>query len=150
MNGNGHKAYVIDTSVAVKWYLPEEFSHEALRYMDDGITHYAPDYLTLEVSSVLLKRCRRRPEAPGRLPVAESRELIAAIQAFPFRYYPVGPLNDLAYGLALEVGSSFYDGLFLAVALQVSAKLVTADRKFYDKLAASEYASQAVWVGLEP
>ena len=130
MNEGGRKAYVIDTSVALKWFLPEDLSEEALLYMGDEITQYAPDYWTLEASSGLLKRCRRRPETPGYLTVSESRAIIALIQGFPFRYYPVEPLSGLAFDLSLEVGSSFYDDLFLALALQVSAKLITADRKF--------------------
>lgn len=150
MNESTEPAYVIDTSVVVKWFIPEAFTDDARRYLDAVIDRHAPDYLKLEARSALLKRCRRRPGEPGRLTVEEARVVAASIESLPFRYHPTTLLTDNAFDLALEIGSSFYDGLFLALALQTTAKLVTADRKFYDKLAASDYASMSVWVCREP
>lgn len=66
------------------------------------------------------------------------------------RYRPSGPLVDLAFALAAQVGTSLYDGLFLAPALRIKGRLVTADRKLHDKLAASPYAPLARWVEQEP
>ena len=40
--------YVIDTSVAVKWYIPEPHSVEAKVYLGRGLDRHAPDYLPTE------------------------------------------------------------------------------------------------------
>lgn len=146
----GRPPFVIDTCVAVKWYIPEPLSTEARRYMGTGIDRHAPDYLRIEGASVALKRTRRQPDNPDRLTTEQARMVIEALPLAPIQYQPSGPLVDLAFALAAQVGTSLYDGLFLALALQMKGRLVTADRKFYDKLAASPYAPLALWVEQEP
>ena len=48
---------------------------------------------------------------------------------------PTGsPMIDPAFVLAAEVGSSLYDGLFLALAIQLGGQLVTADEKLFTKI----------------
>jgi predicted nucleic acid-binding protein len=55
-------------------------------------------------------------------------------------------LRPLAFEVVLRIGSSFYDGLFLALAMQLDGRLVTADDKFYRKIQASPFDPWAVWV----
>ncbi len=50
--------YIIDTSVALKWYIPEAHAVEAQAYMGKGLDRHAPDYLPAEAASVMLKRIR--------------------------------------------------------------------------------------------
>ena len=47
-------SYVVDTSVALKWYIPEVGSAEARHYMGPGIDRHAPDLLPLEGAHALL------------------------------------------------------------------------------------------------
>ena len=118
--------------------------------MGKGIDRHAPDYLTIEGASVVLKRTRRKPDDPERLTPEQARMVTQALPLAPIQYQQSGPLIDLGFVLAAQVGTSLYDGLFLALALRIKGRLVTADRKFYDKLAASLYAPLAHWVGQEP
>ena len=74
--------YVIDTSVAVKWYIPEALAAEARRYMGRAIDRHAPDYLPAESASVVLKRVRTRDEGL-RLTADEGHMVLAALQAAP-------------------------------------------------------------------
>lgn len=54
------KSYVIDASVAVKWYIPEPLSDAADKYLqlykDKQAKLLAPDLLLVEVGSVLWKK----------------------------------------------------------------------------------------------
>jgi predicted nucleic acid-binding protein len=143
-------SYVIDTSVAVKWYVPETCSAEAMRYLDRRIDRHAPDYLLLEGASVVLKRSRRRPDDPDRSSVEQARVVNESLADTPIDYQPTGELIDRAFELAHEIGTSFYDGLFLALTLKLGGRLVTADRKLYDKVAATLYAPIVCWVEQEP
>ena len=51
-------SYVVDTSVALKWYIPEGLRAEALLYLGPGVDRHAPDYLLAEAGGALLKRVR--------------------------------------------------------------------------------------------
>jgi predicted nucleic acid-binding protein len=51
--------YVVDASVAVKWYLPEPESDAAGRLLDPEHDLIAPDLLFAEVGNALWKRWRR-------------------------------------------------------------------------------------------
>lgn len=45
--------YVVDASVAAKWYFEEEHSIEAARLLtDDDVQLLAPDFIRLEVAAV--------------------------------------------------------------------------------------------------
>jgi hypothetical protein len=66
------------------------------------------------------------------------------------QYHRSPPLNALAFVLAEEVGSSHHDGLFLALAVQLDGRVVTADRPSYGKMIASRHAGRARWVEQAP
>lgn len=141
--GSSGPIYIIDTSVAVQWYVPEVHSTEARRYMGPGIERHAPEILPLEGAHALLKRSRG--QKPDLTPaVARTIALTLRDQA-PITYHPGGPLLEAAMDLAYEIGSSSYDGLFLALAIRLDGWVVTADRKFFDKIAASPHAARGRW-----
>ena len=52
--------FVVDASVAIKWFLPELYGDAALRLLREGHSLVAPDLLFPEVGNVLWKRVRRR------------------------------------------------------------------------------------------
>jgi predicted nucleic acid-binding protein len=140
---------VIDTSVALKWYIPESFSSEAKLYLARRIDRHAPDYLLSEAASVLLKRVRPR-QARLRLARAEAHMVLAALKTAPIVFHETRPLIDPALALAEEIGASLYDGLFLALALQLGGRIVTADAKLFKRIAASRHAPYGYWVELAP
>jgi predicted nucleic acid-binding protein len=141
--------YVIDTSVAVKWYIPEALSAEAKRYMAKGIDRHAPDYLPAEAASVVLKRIRTR-DPTRRLTRDEGHMVLAALKTAPIQFHASRPLIDPSFALAQLVGSSLYDGLFLALAAQLGGQLVTADEKLFEKVQASPHAALVRWVEVAP
>ncbi len=57
---------------------------------------------------------------------------------------------DHAFVLAVEIGASLYDALFLALALRLDGELVTADDKLFRKIQASPYAAHGRWVEIAP
>ena len=141
--------YVIDTSVAVKWYIPEPLSVEAKRYMGKGIDRHAPDYLPAEAASVVLKRVRSR-DAKLKLTFDEARMVPAAMKTTPIQFHESRIMIDPSFALAEQVGSSLYDGLFLALTLRLGGQLVTADEKLFKKIQASRYAASVRWVADAP
>jgi predicted nucleic acid-binding protein len=147
---SGRGPYVIDTSVALKWYVPEDLRAEAVRYLGPGVDRHAPDYLHAEAGGALLKRVRSTRDPTRHLPLADAQAVQSALAAAPVQFHPSTPLNAPALALALEVGCSHYDGLFLALAIRLGGQVVTADRPFHDKVKASPHADNVRWVGDGP
>lgn len=138
-------SYVVDTSVALKWYIPEAGSAEARLYMSPGIDRHAPDLLPLEGAHALLKRARSGDPAV-RMAIEDALMVAEALRdGAPIRYHSCWPLLAPALSLAAEIGASVYDGLFLALAIRQGSRVVTADGKFRDKIESSGYASHVRW-----
>jgi predicted nucleic acid-binding protein len=133
--------FIIDTSVAIKWYLPEIYQSEAQRFLNPVFDRHAPDFLHAELGSVLLKKVRRRE-----IRVDECRAFVGQLSAVPLIPHEALPLRQAALEIGLQIGSSFYDGLFLALALQLRGRLVTADSKLYRKIQGSPFDPWAFWI----
>jgi len=138
-------SFVIDTSVALKWYIPEAGRAEALCFMAPGIHRHAPNLLPLEGAHALLKRARST-DPSVRLSIEEVLLLVETLRtSAPIVYHDCDSLLAASVALAIEIGSSTYDGLFLALAIRLDGRVVTADRKFHDKIQASPYHPRVRW-----
>jgi predicted nucleic acid-binding protein len=136
---------VVDTSVAVKWYIPEPGSEHALALRLSGNDLVAPDLLVAEFGNVLRKKVRR-----GELDGAEAAEIADAfVRACPVRLRPSLPYSALALDLALRLERSVYDALFLAVAVAEGGSYVTADERLVNALAQGDLARVVRLLGPE-
>ena len=119
--------YVVDASVAVKWFVPEVHSLEAAALLDPTHTLYAPDLLFAEVGNTLWKKTRRRELRP-----AEARVVLRGLASVPLGITPTRDLVSGALDLALHVGCTAYDAMYLALAMHHDCRLVTADRRLHE------------------
>lgn len=133
--------YVLDASVAVKWFLEEEHSEAALRLLDARHHLHAPDFSLLELDHVLAKRMRR-----GELETSEAWEIRQAIRTLPVLRHRFELFSELAFELAAASGRGIYDCVYLALALVLGVEVVTADRRFYDALVPGPLADALLWV----
>jgi predicted nucleic acid-binding protein len=117
-------AYVIDASVAVKWFIPERHSHEAAALLDPTLTLHAPDLLFAEVGNALWTKTRRRELTPGEARLVLHGLASVALEVTPIRQVAAGALD-----LALEAGCTVYDAVYLALAVHHDCRLVTADQR---------------------
>ncbi len=134
--------YVVDASVAVKWYLPELDSEAALRLRSSSHKLFAPDFLWLEVCSVVCQGVLRK-----RIPQEDGLQILPALQRLAIELFPSAELLDAATYMAIETSTSLYDCLYLALAVLRNAQMVTADRKFYRALAPTQFANRVLWIG---
>jgi predicted nucleic acid-binding protein len=133
--------FVIDTSVAVKWYLPEVYQTEAQQFLDPRYDRNAPDFIHAELGSVILKKVRR-----GEINDEEGRRYQSLLATAPLLTQEALPLRAAAFEIALRIGGSLYDGLFLALAIQMGGRLVTADDKLYRKVRGGALAPWMLWI----
>lgn len=133
--------YVVDASVAIKWFLPEIHSEAALGLRNARYRLHVPALMTLELGNVLAKRIRRRE-----LTQAEGAVILKALAQLPLQWHADDRLFPAAYQLALDTRRSVYDCLYLALAEAVDGAMITADRKFYAALAGGPYSRRLLWV----
>lgn len=127
---------VVDTSVAVKWFVAEQHSVEASRvlnqYQDGSVTFLAPDLLVAEFYNVIGKKQSR-----GLLSESEAQNIIASFRLIDFTLFPTLDLLDDAFKLATTYRRSVYDCLFMALSTRESCQRVTADEKVVNAVGSS-------------
>ena len=136
---------VVDTSVAVKWYVPEPGGEHAVALRLAGHDLVAPELLVAEFGNVLWKKVRR-----GELAGAEAAEIADAfVRACPVKLRASLPYSALALDLALRFERSVYDAFFLAVAVADGGSYVTADERLVNALAQGDLARVVRLLGRE-
>lgn len=133
--------FVVDASVAVKWLLPEEHSESAARLLGEGVELWAPDLIWPELGNILWKKWRREEVPPETVPA-----LLQAMQGFPLDIRPSDGLAEGAWDIARDFRRSFYDSLYLALAVDLECPLVTADRRLYNAVGGASSRLPILWV----
>ena len=88
--------FVVDASVALKWFLPEPHEECAARLRRAGSELGAPDLLHVEVANALWKRVRR-----GELTAARAGKICAAASHLPLSIYPAQLLSGAICSAAI-------------------------------------------------
>jgi predicted nucleic acid-binding protein len=127
-------SYVIDASVAVKWFFPEEHSEECRKLLSTANELLVPDHLWSEVGNVIWKRFRR-----DEISAEEALETVTDILQMPVVEISSHGLLTLAVEIAVAVGITVYDALYLALALSRGCLLTTADQKLINQLAETSF-----------
>lgn len=136
--------YVIDTSVAVKWFLKESLEDKALELRDAFKKRkcilMAPDLIYGEFANTIWKRVKfnKLDENIGKLMVAD-------FMLIPIDIVPSRNLLLTAFKLATDFKQSVYDALYLALSVLRNSSFITADEKFYNAIS-SEF-SNICWLG---
>ena len=119
--------YVLDSSVALPWVLPEKDSAKAIRLRDDArnAVHdlLAPDIFPAEVFNALLKAERTK-----RINIGEAKTLYASVGADMPALHPYLPLMPRAGEIASRYRVALYDCLYIALAERESCEVITADQ----------------------
>ena len=129
---------VVDASVAVKWFLPEDGEAlviQALALLDaynkDEVRFVVPDLFYVETASAIWKAVR-----VGRVLRAFGEQAIVLLTQRKLPTVPSLKLLDKAFQIATDRGRTVYDCLYVALAVQADAQLITADARLANSLAA--------------
>ncbi|MBI3333587.1 MAG: type II toxin-antitoxin system VapC family toxin [Candidatus Omnitrophica bacterium] len=118
--------YVLDASVLLKWFIQEPESVQALGYrtrlLEQEVAVACPDLALYEVGNVL----RHKRGVPERA-LAEALSDLLRIQMDIFT--PTEALLHRAAHLSYFRQMTYYDALYVALAQQLRATLVSADFK---------------------
>ena len=133
--------FVVDASVAVKWFVPEDDEESALALLDPAHELHAPDLLTPEFGNTIWKKLGR-----GELSPEEARTVINALPVVPLSIHPSRALLPAAFDIAVRTSRTIYDSLYLSLATALDARLVTADQKFVNALSSTPFANQVIHI----
>ncbi len=122
--------YVVDSSVALRWYLKDEPHREhAMKVLDDWdqdrIVLLAPSIIYAEIASGL-RNATRAMQRP-RMSNTDGLDALAAFLDFDLQTTPFERLIPDAYILSGRLGCSVYDALFLSLADLAQCPIVYAD-----------------------
>ncbi len=133
---------VVDASVVIKWHVAEVHSDAALRLLGDDVPAlHVPDLVFPEVGNILWKKVRR-----GDLTEEQARGIARLVTVAPVSVHPSSPLLEAALEIATRTGRTVYDSLYVALAVQIDGRVVTADEKLYNTLKDGPLGANILWV----
>lgn len=122
---------VVDTSVAVAWFISQTYSQQALRILNQhqaGQWQFlAPDHLYAEFGNAIWRTNRA-----NLLSAVDAQRIIHQFSRETFTLSSTALLLQDAYTLAVQHNRSVYDCLYIALAQQEKCTFVTADEKLFN------------------
>ncbi len=136
--------YVVDASVAVKWYVPEVHDRAAARFLSGAtrdLVLHVPDLFFSEFGNIVWKKVRS-----GELDSDIAAEIVHAMLRVPKTVHSTEAFLPSALAIAIETERTVYDSLYLALATFLDCELVTADGRLHRALASTRWASSLRWI----
>ncbi|MGC8642213.1 MAG: type II toxin-antitoxin system VapC family toxin [Isosphaeraceae bacterium] len=125
--------YVLDSCVAVKWFLAEPDSPQAIRLRDDFDQQVhellAPDIFPVEIAHALSRAERR-----GLIQPPEGSQHLSDLFVFLPSLHSSVVLLPRAYELSSLMRIGVYDCLYVALAEREQCDLITADSRLVNSL----------------
>ena len=125
---------LVDSSVALKWFLDEADSAAARLLLSDHVL-VSPALVLAETGNGLWKAWRRS--------ILSSDVVERALATLPSLFAELAPIDPVlvrAGALSRELDHPVYDCIYLATAERLDMPLVTADQRLRLRLATSAYA----------
>jgi predicted nucleic acid-binding protein len=131
-------AFVVDASVGFKWCLPAgsepltSQADELMRAFVSGeIDLLVPDLFWLDIGNALWKLFRRRQAS-----LATCSSAFASLRDLEVTTHPSADLVQNALRIASAYGRTVYDSVYVALAEESAANLITADERLAISLGA--------------
>ena len=130
---------VVDASVALKWFLPDEpLADRAVSIVRDGMPLIVPDILVAEVCNAAWRLARL-----GRINQDQVAEIAAILPQFFDTLVGAADLARRAVAIARELDHPVYDCLYVTLAEERRAKLISADTRLLKKLQQTRWEPNA-------
>lgn len=122
--------YVVDCSVAVKWFVPEPLSDIADTVLDQfmagEVSLVAPESIVAELGHAL-RKCVLNKDPLRRISPEESHSFLDEFLVIGIETVGIAPLASHAIRLTTQHQTTFFDALYIAVALREDLSVLTAD-----------------------
>lgn len=144
MSRRSASTYVVDASIAIKWYLNDE-DHVSqsfaflTAYGEGHVVLIAPDHIRYEVANSLRSAARA-----NRVPNEEARNSLWEFLALGIPTVSGDALLLDGYSYAERFGCALYDALYLALADRLGCGFLHADRRLHNTL--DGRFARAIWI----
>jgi len=118
--------FVVDASVAIKWFVDEPDSAKAAGLLRHPLS--APDLLAPECANILWKKVAR-----AELTLDEAEVIALALQSAAITLHSTRGRLAKAMEIACELGCAAYDCFYFALAQELQQPLVTADLRLVSR-----------------
>lgn len=136
------KRVVVDASIAIKWFVPEIFTEQAILLLREDIELHAPDLLYPEFCNIVWKKTVKKEFS-----YKEAREVVSILGKIPIIIHASQGLLEKSLNTALSLGDTVYDCLYLTLAEMLLCQLITADRIFFEKTKKNYVVQHICWIG---
>ncbi len=134
--------WVVDASVAMKWFVQEVDSDNALALLDQVGPLAAPDLLLAEVLNGLWRLKRK-----GKITLLEPENILRTLRGSIGHWRGLHELADQAAAISALLDHPVYDCFYLALAQNEGIQLITADMRLLERLQETRLANLAVDLG---
>jgi predicted nucleic acid-binding protein len=140
--------WIIDSSIAIKWFVEEEFSQaaiELIQYASSAkVQLIAPDFILIETANILWKKCNRLE-----ISNEQATQILSVLPNYFNILEPSANLLPLAQEISQSLNHPIYDCLYLASAQKLNAPFITADAKLHRKINPLSVAFRTYLIGEE-
>jgi predicted nucleic acid-binding protein len=121
--------FVIDASVAVKWFIDDEPRHDIARdLLASGIALAAPDLILIETMNAFQKKV-----SSGQMTREQAQQAATALHDCFHHLAPVSTVLPAAMDRSIELKHPIYDCVYLICAEMLHGRLITDDEKFFGR-----------------
>lgn len=106
---------------------------------------HVPAFFELEIANILWKKIQR-----SELSRDDADFILGHLPGLPLTRHPDAPLLALAFDLADRTRRTVYDCLYLALAVHLGGRMVTADQRLHNSLTGTPWHGFVCWVGDVP
>jgi predicted nucleic acid-binding protein len=135
---------VVDSGVAIKWFVPEPYSIQARQLLSDyqsgSLSFIAPDLINAEFGNIVWKK-----HSFQGLDATDAQTVIDEYRKISFTLTSTALLLEEAYHLAATHHRTVYDMLYLALSIRENCKFVTADERMVNAI--GSLFSNMIWIG---
>lgn len=128
------KLPVIDASVALKWFFPEENSAIARSFLSERNQFVVPDLFWIETSNIISKKVRK-----SELSIKEAERIIQILESMNFLTISFDQIKAEAFFISTRFSITLYDACYLAVAVNYKGNLFTADIRMSNEIKKTAY-----------
>lgn len=130
---------VVDANVAIKWVVEQPHFERARDIVARGTVLIVPAMFVAEVTSTLWKYIRN-----DEISAPQAQAGLASILSQISIFEQDADLAEEALDRGAELNCAPYDCFYLALAMRRGAPLVTADKRFINRLANTRYKSHVI------
>ncbi|MGI0480369.1 type II toxin-antitoxin system VapC family toxin [Geminocystis sp. CENA526] len=124
---------VVDSSVAIKWFISQNYSFEANQiletYKTNKLSLIAPDLIYAEMGNIIWKIQRFQG-----LNQEDAENILNVFQKIPLQIISGNQLLQDAYKFAIKYQRSIYDSLYVVLSVRENCRFISADEKLYNAI----------------